>query len=143
MSNLVVLITIDGKRAAIAAPDVESVIELEAIYPVPGTPDYVAGLAAMRSQTMTVIDCNAALGLHSASQYAERCPVISVGGHLYALLVDTVEDVIEATSQPSDIAGGYGAAWAPIAKGMIETDTGPALLIDPTALVLKTVVKAA
>lgn len=143
MSGLVVLITIDGKRAAIAAPDVESVIELEAIYPVPGAPAYVAGLTAMRSQTMTVIDSSVALGLPSASQNAERCPVINIDGHLYALLVDNVEDVVEASSECTPIAGGYGAAWAGVAKGMVETDTGPVLLIDPAELVLNRSLKAA
>lgn len=137
MSNLVVLVTIDGKRIAISAPEVESVIELEAVYPVPGTPSYVAGITAMRSQTMTVIDCRMALGLPAAAEPAERCPVIAVDGHSYALLVDTVEDVVEAHSDPMAIAGGFGPAWEPVAKGMLETETGPALLINPGPLVLR------
>lgn len=143
MSELVVLVTIDGKRVAISAPEVESVIELDTIYPVPGAPAYVAGLTAMRSQTMTVIDSRAALGLPSATKSAERCPVISINGHLYALLVDSVEDVVEASSECTPIAGGYGAAWQHVAKGMVETDTGPVLLIDPEALILTRAQKAA
>lgn len=143
MSGLVVLITIDGKRAAIAAPDVESVIELDTIYPVPGAPAHVAGLTAMRSQTMTVINSSIALGLPGASNNAERCPVVSIDGHLYAMLVDSVEDVVEASSECTPIAGGYGAAWERVAKGMVETDTGPVLLIDPQALILRQSLKAA
>ncbi|MGB7373870.1 chemotaxis protein CheW [Pontixanthobacter sp.] len=143
MSGLVLIITIGGTRAAIAAPAVDSVMELDNVYPVPRTPRHVAGLAAIRSQTMTVIDCKAALGLHPASLHSGRCPVVAVDGHMYALLVDAVEDVVETISDVRDIPGGYGAAWTAVALGMIETASGPVLLIDPAKLVVNPAAEAA
>ena len=55
MKRLMLLCTIAGRKAAIPTQDVSSVIEIEAIAPVPGTPPHVAGLTALRSQALTVI----------------------------------------------------------------------------------------
>ena len=135
MNDLLVILDIGGRSAAVSAVEVQSVIELEDIYPVPMAPDYVVGLTAMRSQSLTVIDARKAIGLTEFTKAGERAPVIEVGGHQYALLVDAVHDVAEAQSEVKPVSGGFGAAWERIAEGMIETDTGPTLLINKDALI--------
>lgn len=134
MSTLYVMIEIDGRLAAIDAGDVQSVIEVENIYPVPRAPGHLAGLTAMRSQSLTVIDCRKALGLESVTT-PERAPVVRVAGHSYALMVDRVDDVLEARSEPIAVPGNFGAGWQRAGQGMIETDRGPALLVDIEALI--------
>lgn len=136
MNDLLVMLEIDGRRAVIPAADVQSVIELEAIYPVPRAPDYVLGLTAMRSQSLTVIDACLALGLSSDCTTSERAPIVDIDGHLYAIRVDKVDDVVEAQSDVTPISGGFGPGWERVARGMVETDRGPALVIDPKLLVL-------
>ena len=135
MNELIVVIDIAGRRAAIPAGDVSSVIELEEVYPIPRAPDFVTGLSAMRSQSLTVIDCRRALGLESGAETGERAPVVEVDGHLYALLVDAVDDVTEAQSEITPVAGGFGKGWQGVARGMVETESGPALLIDVRCLI--------
>ncbi|MDN3646208.1 chemotaxis protein CheW [Pontixanthobacter aestiaquae] len=130
MRELILMFDIAGRRVAIPAVEVQSVIELEDIYPVPRAPDYVTGLTAMRSQSLTVIDCRKALGQESKTEYGERSPVIELDGHLYALLVDSVDDVVETQSEITPVAGGFGKEWENAAQGMVETDRGPTLLID-------------
>lgn len=136
MSELLLMCTIAGRRAAISASHVQSVIEIESITPIPGTPDFILGLTALRSQALTVIDCSLALGIGTPCQSEDRrAAVVEVDGHLYALLVDNAHDVGEATSDPVAVPGGFGENWQRASTGMVETDGGPTLLVEINQLV--------
>ncbi len=144
MSALLLMCIIGGHRAAIPAIRVQSVIEIEEITPIPGVPSFILGLPALRSQALTVSDCSAALGFESRGDITERrAAVVDVEGHLYALLVDEAYDVGEARSEPVDVPGGFGPGWQAAARGMVETDGGPAVLIDVEVLVKGRVAQAA
>ncbi|MFZ1743733.1 MAG: chemotaxis protein CheW [Pontixanthobacter sp.] len=133
--ELLVLVEIGGRRAAIPAVEVQSVIELEDIYPVPHAPGHVTGLTAMRSQSLTVVDCCKSLGIGNRSGPGERSPVVEIDGYLYALQVDLVDDVIAAQSDLFTVSGGFGAAWKSAARGMVETEQGPTLVLDVKSLI--------
>lgn len=136
MNDLLVMAQIAGRRCVLQAGDVKSVIELGAITPVPRSPDFIAGITALRSQALTVIDCRLAIGfseLHWETDH--RAAVVLVAGHSYALMVDAIEDITTAESTPESIPGGFGEEWTRVANGMIETSMGPALLIDLPALI--------
>lgn len=136
MSPLVLMIQIAGRRCAIAAQDVKSVIELGAIAPVPQAPAFVSGITALRSQALTVIDCRLALGLKSAPWARDsRAAVVKVAGHFYALMVDAIEDIATTMGETGQVPGGFGAEWSRASQGMIETGIGPALLLDLEALI--------
>ncbi len=136
MNELLVMATIAGRRCAFRADDVQSVIDLGSVTPVPHTPDFVAGMTALRSQTLTVIDTRRAIGLGSSEWTSDhRAVVVLIAGFSYALLVDEIEDVTTGLAQTGTIPGGFGAQWARVATGMIETRTGPALLIDLPILI--------
>lgn len=131
MNELLLMCTIAGRRAAIPAIEVQSVIEVENITPIPGTPDFILGLTALRSQALTVIDCSLALGLDTPCESTDkRAAVVEIEGHLYALLVDEAHDVGEARSEPVAVPGGFGEGWQRAARGMVETDGGPTLLVE-------------
>ncbi|MXO47390.1 chemotaxis protein CheW [Erythrobacter vulgaris] len=136
MNELLLMCTIAGRRAAIPAIEVQSVIEVEAITPIPGTADFILGLTALRSQALTVIDCALALGVEAPSASLDnRAAVVEVEGHLYALLVEEAHDVGEARSEPVAVPGGFGEGWQRAAKGMVETDGGPTLLVEIASLI--------
>jgi purine-binding chemotaxis protein CheW len=136
MNQLLLIVTIAGRRVAFPAERVESVVELEGLSPVPRAAPHVAGLSALRSRVLTVIDCQRSLelgatdlsGLHEAA-------VVEVDGHHYALTVDAVEDVVEALSDPQAMRAAMAAGWERVGLGMIETEEGPLLLIDIDALI--------
>lgn len=137
--NLLVIAQIAGRRCALSALDVKSVIEIGTVTPVPRAPVWIAGITALRSQALTVIDCRRAIGLGVRSNGDEwptdhRAAVVAEGGHSYALLVDGIEDITTAVSEAGQVPGGFGPEWSRIATGMIETMAGPALLIDLAAL---------
>ena len=135
MSELLLIATISGERVAIPAADVESVVEIEGITPVPQSAPHVAGLAALRSRVLTVIDCRASLELSDPTDKpAREAVVVEVDGHPYALLVETVEDVIEYSGKMRAIRTSVAKGWRRVATGMIETETGLMLLIDSHAL---------
>ena len=56
MSDLLLIVTIAGERVALPASAVESVVELDALISVPRAAPHVAGLSALRSRVLTVID---------------------------------------------------------------------------------------
>lgn len=137
MNQLLLMCLIAGRRAAIPASRVLSVIEIEAVTPIPGTPDFIAGLSALRSQALTVVDCRVSLGFPANERVVgSRAAVIEHEGHRYALLVDEAFDVAEAQTEPVQVPGGFGDGWAQAALGMVETDVGPALLVDVEELLV-------
>lgn len=136
MNELMVMVQIAGRRCALPAHDVQSVIELGKVSPVPRTPDHIAGITALRSQALTVIDCRLALGLEAADWSTdERAVVVAIDGHSYALMVDAIEDITTSLDVPGEVNGGFGSHWSRVATGMIETSSGPALLIDLPSLI--------
>ncbi|PLK23585.1 chemotaxis protein CheW [Porphyrobacter sp. TH134] len=137
--DLLVIAQIAGRRCALSALDVKSVIELGTITPIPRTPAWIAGITALRSQALTVIDCRHAIGIAAGHDVGEwptdhRAAVVADGGHSYALLVDGIEDITTAVGEAGQVPGGFGPDWSRVAIGMIETMVGPALLIDLPAL---------
>lgn len=136
MNMSVVLVQLAGQRIALPAIDVDSVIELDKITPVPGAPPHIAGLASLRSRALTVIDCAKMLGLDEEEiSECQRAVVFNLKGHDYALLVEIVEDVAEAITEPVPVPGGAGAVWSKISSGLIETNVGPAMLIRTDTLI--------
>ena len=136
MNGLVLMVQIAGRRCALAAEDVKSVIDLGTVAPVPRAPGFIAGITALRSQALTVIDCRRAIGLPDDAWPSDsRAAVVMVAGHAYALIVDAIEDIASALGEPGAIPGGFGAAWQRAARGMIETGIGPALLLDLPQLI--------
>ena len=137
MNELLLIVTIAGSRVALPAAAVESVVELDALIPVPRAPAHLAGLSALRSRVLTVIDTlrSLELGESDCSQGIREAAVVEVEGHHYALIVDVVEDVVEALSDPSPVRAAMGPGWQRVSKGMVETEDGPLLLIDIDALI--------
>ena len=138
MNELLLVVFIAGERVALPAAAVESVVELDTLIPVPRAAPHVAGLSALRSRVLTVIDCVRSLELGStasAAQGIQEAAVVELDGHHYALIVDLVEDVVEAQSEPTPIRAAMGAGWERASVGMVETETGPLLLVDVAALI--------
>lgn len=136
MQDLLVMAQIAGRRCAFQAHDVQSVIEVGVVTPIPRAPDFIAGITAMRSQALTVIDCRRALGF-DPSHWAldHRAIVVTIAGYSYALLIDSIEDITSGMGEPEAVPGGFGPEWSRVASGLIETRVGPALLIDMFALI--------
>lgn len=137
MNELLLVVRIAGQRVAMPAVRIESVVELDTLIPVPRAAEHVAGLSALRSRVLTVICCRRSLGLEQSSEQSAtlEAAVTELDGHHYALIVDGVEDVLEALSDPAPIRAAMGEGWERVSSGMVETEEGALLLIDVAALV--------
>ena len=145
MSELLLVVTIAGERVALPANAVESVVELDTLIPVPRAAPHVAGLSALRSRVLTVIDCQRSLeaGVTDCSDGIREAAVVELDGHHYALLVDLVEDVVDSRSEPAPVRAAMKAGWERVCTGMVETEQGPLLLVDVAALIAGAEAKAA
>lgn len=137
MNELLLVVSLAGRRIALRTADVHSVIDLDALTPIPRAPPHVAGLSALRSRVLTVIDCRRSLELEASAARPgrQKAAVAEFEGHLYALLVDTVEDVVEGRSECAPLGTALEGGWARTALGMIETEDGPLLLVDVAGLI--------
>jgi purine-binding chemotaxis protein CheW len=144
MAELLLIARLAGRRVAFPASDVEAVVELEGLTPAPGAAAHVAGLSALRSRVLTVIDGLAALehDQGGGTELAEAI-VVNSGGHTYALLVDEVEDVVEAESPVAPVTAPLGAGWGRVSIGTVEAAGDLFLLIDPHLLIAGPAARAA
>jgi purine-binding chemotaxis protein CheW len=132
---LYLIARIADETIALPATEIGSVVEVDQIAAVPRVPPHVAGLFALRSRVLTVIDTRASLELGAIDRTGENTAVIvECESHSYALLVDEVEDVIEA-GQPDSCPALLPASWRRAARGTIRRGEQAILLIDPATLV--------
>lgn len=145
MSMLLLVVTIAGDRVALPAEAVESVVELDTLIAVPRAAPHIAGLSALRSRVLTVVDCRRSLELGDTEcvNGIREAAVVELDGHHYALIVDLVEDVVEAATEPTPVRAAMGPGWERVSQGMVETETGPLLLIDVAALIAGAEIRAA
>lgn len=136
MDALFLIVLIAGHRVALPANNVESVIEIDHVTPVPMVAPHVAGLFALRSRVLTIIDSVAALDLgRTEAAQAMQAVIVAFEGHPYGLLVDQVEDVVVGSGAVQPVRAALGSGWARAALGVIEHEGEALLLIDPTILI--------
>lgn len=135
MSDLVLIVRIAGHAAAFRANAVSSVVELDEIAPVPNAAPHIAGLAALRSRVLTVIDTYVAIGVERPGVASREAVVVELDGHHYALMVDSVDDVMEATGETDATRTPMKGGWARVAAGTVEAAGDMLLLVDVAALV--------
>jgi purine-binding chemotaxis protein CheW len=136
MEALYLIVTLAGQRVALPAAPVESVVELDGIVPVPRAPGHIAGLAALRSRVLTIVDCVASLELPpTASGGTARAVIVLVEGHHYGLLVDEVRDVVTIVQPPRPANLALGEGWARVVRGIVLHEGEALPLLDPGALI--------
>ena len=136
MAELLLIVRLAGERIALPAADVESVVEIGSLTPAPGAAGHVAGLAALRSRVLTVIDCLASLDpSRRLPEDAREAVMAVVDGHPYALLVEAVEDVVEAGGERQAAAASLAGGWRRIGRATIEAEGDLLLLADVEALI--------
>jgi purine-binding chemotaxis protein CheW len=132
--TLFLLAHLAGRGVAVDSAEVDSVIDLGAIVPVPRAGDSVLGVAALRSRVVTVLDTWQLLGLQ-APRRPPRGVVTRVDGHDYAVLFDSVEDVVTLDRLPLPPELALDGVWAQAARGIAEVDGEPMLVLGLDALV--------
>ena len=136
MSGMLLVVVLAGRRAVLPADQVNSVIELDAVTPVPRAAPHVVGLAALRSRPLTVIDCCVSLGVEATDDAgARRAVVVEHDGHLYGLLVDSADAIVAALGEPGLLGADPGPGWRRVSTGRVETEAGALPLLDVAGLI--------
>ena len=136
MDMLKLIERVADQLIAISADQVESVVEIDAITPVPLAAPHIAGLAALRSRVLTIIDTYAALELGRLPREGLlQAIVVTIDHHLYGLLVDDVVDVAVIAGEPEPLHAGLARGWTHAALGIVEHDGQALLQLDPARIV--------
>jgi len=138
MSGLYLFARIGGTSVAIRTDEVEGVVRLRELSPVPAVPGYVAGLAALRSRVLTMIDAAALIRRGKAK--ARECTdnagfavVCQISGHSYGIMVEAVEDIQTVETPVLPVCGRIDDIWQPYAQGVVELDGKACFVVSPGA----------
>jgi purine-binding chemotaxis protein CheW len=129
-------LSLSGERYAIETRYVQEVSRLTNLAPVPGVPEFVAGVANLRGQILVVFDIGPVFGFKARGP-SEATRVV-VCGHAepdLALLVDDVSEVIlraaDELTRGTARAGGCGEPFVRgVTSDAIVVIDGAALLAD-------------
>ncbi len=88
---------------------VQEVLRVTEIAPVPGAPHYVLGIINLRGNVVTVIDTRVRLGLGPRGiDEASRVVIIEVNKNILGVLVDSVAEVIDISNSQIESAPNVG-----------------------------------
>jgi purine-binding chemotaxis protein CheW len=88
---------------------VQEVLRITEIAPVPGAPSYVLGIINLRGNVVTVIDTRTRFGLPTKEvDDASRIIVIESEKQVVGILVDAVAEVVELRENEIDVAPNVG-----------------------------------
>lgn len=135
MDELFLIARIAGRTVAINSDQVDSVVDIGEITPVPRAGAEVRGLAALRSRVVMVVDTHAALGLADSAVAPSRAVITMVDGHHYAILVDALEDVAPFVRTPLSGGVAVDGGWARVGCGIVNRDGDPVLAVDLRSLI--------
>lgn len=131
MDRLYLFATLAGTRIAVETEEVEAVVKLAEISPVPGMGAHVAGLSALRSRVLTIIDAAALIHAKRLPEDRRNLAIIAdIAGHSYGLMVDSVSDICRVEEGELPLRGQLEPAWAPYARGIVEYEGQPCLLVS-------------
>lgn len=136
MKELYLIAVIAGEQVAIPAEKIDSVVNVREAVPVPSSGPFIAGLFALRSRVLTLIDCQYFVTREPADLIpGQPAIVVGIDGCSYGLLVDTVMDVIQSSVQPAPLPGQLPGGWSDIGTGLLDVGGSTYLLVDPEYMV--------
>ena len=136
MKNLYLIADLAGSRIAIESGLVESVVQAPDIVPVPMCDPAIAGIFALRSRVLTLIDTQFLVtGVQQTPEKGELAVVTEIGGHQYGLLVEKVHDVVSIDPQDTETAIRPSPAWARYVDEVATYQGALVMILNTSALV--------
>ena len=94
---------------AIAVMQVQEVLRVSEITPVPGAPEYVLGIINLRGNVVTVLDTRKRFGMPPKEvDDTSRIIIIEAGEQVVGLLVDSVAEVVYLKASEIESAPNVG-----------------------------------
>jgi len=100
---------LDAETYGINVLQVQEVLRMTEIAPVPGAPDYILGIINLRGNVVTVIDARCRFGLASReSDDSTRVIIIETDNVIVGILVDSVGEVVNLRASEIEAAPNVG-----------------------------------
>ena len=100
---------LDNEKYGIKVMQVQEVLRMTEIAPVPGAPQYVLGIINLRGNVVTVIDSRKRFGLpEKEADDATRIVIIEAGDNVVGILVDSVAEVVDLRTNDIESAPNVG-----------------------------------
>lgn len=123
---------LNGEKYGVNVMDVQEILRVTEITPVPGAASYVLGIINLRGNVVTVVDARQCFGLMSKSTNdASRIIMMEANGLVVGFLVDSVTEVVEVRAnevEPAPNLGQNGAAQ--YIQGVSVRADGLLILVD-------------
>lgn len=139
MEHLFLIATIAGTEVAISSDCIESVVTVGEVIDVPQSDLLVAGLIALRSRVLTLVDCQYAItGNRAANRKGGLAVIANISSHAYALLVEAVKDVVPVQADAIKPASKLDPRWVGIVSDVVEVEDrvlmhlAPEMLLTPS-----------
>jgi purine-binding chemotaxis protein CheW len=126
---------LDQEFYGINVMQVQEVLRLTEIAPVPGAPSYVLGIINLRGNVVTVIDTRARFGLSAQEPTdSSRIIIVEVSGHVIGMLVDSVAEVVYLHQSEIDTAPNVSDDASRFIQGVCNRDKYLLILVDVNKL---------
>ncbi len=131
-SSAYVTFSLAEETYAIDVLQVQEVLKLTDIAPVPGVPDYILGIINLRGDVVTVIDARRRMSLPQREpDDASRIVIIDVDNQNIGILVDSVAEVVQISPDAVEPAPAVGSdQTSRFILGVTSSDEGLTILID-------------
>lgn len=100
---------LEHEKYGIKVMQVQEVLRMTEIAPVPGAPHYVLGIINLRGNVVTVIDTRRRFGLSDVENDDEtRIVIIEANNNVVGILVDSVAEVVDLKTSEIETAPNVG-----------------------------------
>lgn len=118
---------------------VQEVLRIIEITPVPGAPNYVLGIINLRGSVVTVIDTRSRFGLMpKESDDFTRIIVVEINNNVIGMLVDSVSEVVYLHPSEIDTAPSFNSDdCSRFIQGVTNRENGLLILVDVNKLLVE------
>ncbi|MBN4079209.1 chemotaxis protein CheW [Beggiatoa alba] len=123
---------LENEKYGINVMQVQEVLRVTEIAPVPGAPIYVLGIINLRGNVVTVIDTRSRFGLVAAEMDdATRIVIIEAEEQVVGILVDSVAEVVDLKASEIETAPNVGTEESTkFIQGVASHDGELLILVD-------------
>jgi purine-binding chemotaxis protein CheW len=123
---------LESEKYGINVMQVQEVLRITEIAPVPGAPSYVLGIINLRGNVVTVIDTRSRFGLPSVeTDDSSRVVIIESEEQVVGILVDSVAEVVDLHASDIETAPNVGTEEsAKFIQGVASHDNELLILVD-------------
>lgn len=127
---------LEGKTYGINVMQVQEVLRVTEIAPVPGTPDYVMGIINLRGNVVSVLDTRKRLGLlPKEADDSTRIIIVESDSQIIGIMVDSVTEVVDVQQAMIELAPNIGDEKnSRYIEGVVSMDASLLILVNQDRL---------